>query len=628
MADADFWHRVLLIDFDGADAATAATDASRFNHTLTFNGGAELDTAIKTYGTASLLLDGVDSYVSILNANFGRELVPYRNPFCVEFEYTKTTDPGDQTFCGQWNENGDRCWRIVWISASTLVRFEYSNIGSATTYKAGFDTSVDAAGAIDLFDGSPHHIAAYRLANGNIYIAVDGNVGGTTGGNTRYVDVQPAVPVTIGCDFSSGGAAQNFCTGNIDAFRMTMGIEEYTATTGSFTEPSAAHDTVDAGEGAAYSYPLTVNIFNGGAENSSDYPWEVRQESHEHGMSPTISGGHAAPRTGTYFFTPGGISLSQLPVNFTGTSAFLEIDLSRYDSQFVDDIDAGILEITWSNYAYIENLGDGHQMLAVEFLNVSDEVIAAEDGDGFIPGTAASWLADTMTAHIPKTARKVRLLYHAAKEANAYADTRIFADDFACSINRKSDYLTDEHTVGRFDDADSMVANWTTAGSGLAIVNLDTSQGKIRGDVTEDLTAVGTDVEVTSPVFDLSSDTTDIDAGSVDYRATLTFANDVDTCQYFIDFYEADGTTQVGSRIATTLGTHLDTGELVTLSGTIPATAEKAQLGILTTSGASGSDFRARNALFYENGPAPAAPGAGGGGASIALGLALVIGGD
>lgn len=52
------------LSFDGSDGATSVTDANP-NANWTFNGNAQLDTAQKKFGTASLLLDGIgDSIVS------------------------------------------------------------------------------------------------------------------------------------------------------------------------------------------------------------------------------------------------------------------------------------------------------------------------------------------------------------------------------------------------------------------------------------------------------------------------------------------------------------------------------------------------------------------------------------
>ena len=56
---------VLLLNFNGSDAATSTTDASDSAHTITFIADAQLDTAIKKFGSASLLLDGTGDCIHL-----------------------------------------------------------------------------------------------------------------------------------------------------------------------------------------------------------------------------------------------------------------------------------------------------------------------------------------------------------------------------------------------------------------------------------------------------------------------------------------------------------------------------------------------------------------------------------
>ena len=63
--ETDFNRVSLLIPFDGSDTATSANDDSSNSHTITFAGTAQLDTAQKKFGTASLLLDGDSDYVTV-----------------------------------------------------------------------------------------------------------------------------------------------------------------------------------------------------------------------------------------------------------------------------------------------------------------------------------------------------------------------------------------------------------------------------------------------------------------------------------------------------------------------------------------------------------------------------------
>lgn len=55
----------LMLHLNGSDAATSTTDSSASAHTVTFFGNAQLDTAQKKFGTASLLLDGVNDYIQL-----------------------------------------------------------------------------------------------------------------------------------------------------------------------------------------------------------------------------------------------------------------------------------------------------------------------------------------------------------------------------------------------------------------------------------------------------------------------------------------------------------------------------------------------------------------------------------
>ena len=54
-----------MLDFNGTDAATTTTDRTQRHPTITFNSGAELDTAVKKFGTAALKLNGTTGFLSL-----------------------------------------------------------------------------------------------------------------------------------------------------------------------------------------------------------------------------------------------------------------------------------------------------------------------------------------------------------------------------------------------------------------------------------------------------------------------------------------------------------------------------------------------------------------------------------
>jgi hypothetical protein len=78
----------ILLDlrFDGADAATTTTDSSVYAWPVTLTGGAELDTAQKHSGTASLLLNGTGARASVAAPGYnyiGNSLVFYIRPATI-----------------------------------------------------------------------------------------------------------------------------------------------------------------------------------------------------------------------------------------------------------------------------------------------------------------------------------------------------------------------------------------------------------------------------------------------------------------------------------------------------------------------------------------------------------------
>jgi len=87
----------LLLHFDGTDGATTTTDDGPDERTITLAGDAELDTAQKKFGTASLLLDGNGDLAAIaLKTGRPVERTPYFGPrrFRIERNNGDPKQPG------------------------------------------------------------------------------------------------------------------------------------------------------------------------------------------------------------------------------------------------------------------------------------------------------------------------------------------------------------------------------------------------------------------------------------------------------------------------------------------------------------------------------------------------------
>jgi hypothetical protein len=103
---------LLLCHFDGTDGATTTTDSSLSAHAITLAGDAQLDTAEKQYGTASLLLDGTGDYADTPNTDdfrFGT------GDFTIEgwFRFNNTTGNHVLVSSGDFINGGTQGWAFV-----------------------------------------------------------------------------------------------------------------------------------------------------------------------------------------------------------------------------------------------------------------------------------------------------------------------------------------------------------------------------------------------------------------------------------------------------------------------------------------------------------------------------------
>ena len=125
MADANYHLAGLLVPFDGTNGATSAPDVGPDPKTLTFVGGAQLDTATKKFGTASLKLSGSGQYVTVPDNNawwFGK------NPFTIRGWFRFTSAPGNTMLVCQWGG----AW--AWYRESGQLFFRTSSIHDTTKY--------------------------------------------------------------------------------------------------------------------------------------------------------------------------------------------------------------------------------------------------------------------------------------------------------------------------------------------------------------------------------------------------------------------------------------------------------------------------------------------------------------
>jgi hypothetical protein len=226
--ETDFNRVSLLIPFNGSDAATATTDESDNSHTVTFAGTAQLDTAQKKFGTASLLLDGNSDYIQVADHgsfDFGT------GNFTVEC-WIRFAALGNNTIFSHW-ANGtasSMSYYLTHFNSSSLLRLGY--------YLGG---NLDASYSWSPSTGTWYHIALERSGT-TIKVYIDGtSVISVSASTTALRGSEDPFRVGVFNDASTGSPTLEwYFNGHIDDLRMTKGLARYGT---NFTPPTSAHET-------------------------------------------------------------------------------------------------------------------------------------------------------------------------------------------------------------------------------------------------------------------------------------------------------------------------------------------------------------------------------------------------
>ena len=218
----------LLLPFDGSDTATSTSDESDNSHTITFAGTAQLDTAQKKFGTASLLLDGDSDYIQVADHNsfdFGA------GDFTAEC-WIRFAALGNNTIFSHW-ANGtasSMSYYLTHFNSSGLLRLGYY-LGS----------NLDASYSWSPSTGTWYHIALERSGT-TIKVYIDGtSVISASASTTALRDSEDPFRVGVFNDASTGSPTLEwYFNGHIDDLRITKGIARYGT---NFTPPTSAHET-------------------------------------------------------------------------------------------------------------------------------------------------------------------------------------------------------------------------------------------------------------------------------------------------------------------------------------------------------------------------------------------------
>ena len=214
----------LLLPFDGSNGATSTTDNSNANHTVTFNGSADISTAQSKFGGSSLYLPGgSNDWINIAGSsdfNFGTD------DFTIEFWMYRTHTAYGVIFDTRGGED---------TTSTDGISFYLGSGGNDELRVA-----VNRSTVIDLnqdhqINDQWQHFAIVREGS-TMTLYIDGTARGTASNST---DFDRSRPFRIGNFHGSGSGGYGF-QGYIDDFRVTKGLARYTS---NFTPTSSAHPT-------------------------------------------------------------------------------------------------------------------------------------------------------------------------------------------------------------------------------------------------------------------------------------------------------------------------------------------------------------------------------------------------
>ena len=217
MGDVYFPQTELLLPFDGSNGATATSDLSDNNHSVTFAGNAQISTSLSKFGGSSCYFDGSGGYISTPSSSsfeFGTA------DFTIEF-WARRTGTGSYPYIFDCRPAGANAVLITIYLDYTSSYVPHVYINNAVRITSTASMSVDTW----------YHIALVR-SSGTTTLYMNGSSAGSFSDSFSYI----AAPFRLGA-YSNGGYG---FAGYVDDFRTTKGIARYTS---SFTPPTTAHLT-------------------------------------------------------------------------------------------------------------------------------------------------------------------------------------------------------------------------------------------------------------------------------------------------------------------------------------------------------------------------------------------------
>ncbi len=344
VGDTNFDKVELLLPFDGANDATSTTDESDSNHTVTFNGSADISTAQSKFGGSSLYLPGGGSdWINIAGSsdfNFGT------GDFTIELWMYRTHTSQGFVFETRGGED---------TTSTDGISFYLGGGGNDEIRVA-----INRSDVIDINQDHQtndqwQHFAIVREGS-TLTLYIDGTARGSGSNST---DFNRTRPIRIGNFHGSSSGGYGF-QGYIDDLRVTKGLARYTS---NFTPTSAAHPTSEG---------ITENKYIGqiGGIDDSDVDYGIEKLSNSQLMIKKLSDNT---------FTPDRLYVNVNKLGALGQGI-------AFDQLYTGDG-------TTTNYALSENVSNARDVLvSVEGLiqtPTTDYTLLGQTGVSFTTGVTS-----------------------------------------------------------------------------------------------------------------------------------------------------------------------------------------------------------------------------------------------
>jgi hypothetical protein len=199
----------VLIGGNGEDASTIILDEGNEHKTITVTGNAQIDAAVKKFGSGAVYFDGAGDWLGFPFGDADFNLPPmWTHEAWINF----AVDTGDQTIFGVWNSPSSG-YQLRFLAGS----LDWFCFGG-TNFSGSFAPDVETW----------YHVAIDRDGT-TTRLYVNGTmIASTTGAQSGTADIEFTV-----------GAGSGLFNGWIDEYRFTSGVARYASDSG-YTTPTSA----------------------------------------------------------------------------------------------------------------------------------------------------------------------------------------------------------------------------------------------------------------------------------------------------------------------------------------------------------------------------------------------------